>query len=218
MESRLGPLVHRIVRPGAALVVLGVLQFLAAMIVVQLYFPGYSLLANAISDLGGSQSPAAWVFNLSIRVLGVFTFLGVLLIRSTFPPRRATYLGLGFLLLAGVGAFLVGTFPEQSTWPVASIHAIVSLWTFLTSGLALLFLSLAMLRDTRWEGFRFYTFLSGAITLVALLLLALGAFGALQFGGMERLVVAPILLWGLVVGIHLLRLQVYAPGIKSLGA
>jgi hypothetical membrane protein len=218
MSERMGPLVHRVVRPGALLLVVGALQFVVAMIVVQLDYPGYSLLGNAISDFGGPNSPLPWVFNASIIILGIFLIFGAILIRSAFPAKRSTQFGLLFAALTGVGALLVGTFPEEATWPIASIHGVVSLFTFVCLALALLLLSFAMLRDTRWEGFRFYTFLSGLVSLVALLLLAVGWYGALQFGGMERLVVAPGILWALVAGTHLLRMQVYAPpGVKSLG-
>jgi hypothetical membrane protein len=213
VAERLGPLVHRIVRPGASMLLVGSSQFIVAMIVVQLKFPGYSDFSNAISDLGGPNSPDAIVFNISIRVLGALGVLATILIRSTFPARWSARLGLLFLVIASLGAFLVGTFPEGSTWPFAGIHSAVSLVTFLGSGLALLTLSLGMLRDTRWDGYRFYTFLSGLVTLVALGLFASSVYVGLGLGGMERLVVAPILLWALVVGVHLARMPVYAPSL-----
>ena len=213
MEERLGPLVHRIVRPGSALLIVGSLQFIAAMIVVQLLYPGYSAISNLVSDLGGPQSPDAIVFNISVRVVGVFGVLAAIMIRSALPPRLTARLGLLFLAIASVGAFLVGTFPKGSTWPFTGIHSAVSFVAFLGAGFSLLFLSLGMLRDTRWDGYRFYTLLSGLVTLVALALFAGGAYVALGPGGMERLVIAPILLWAIVAGTHLARFPVFAPNV-----
>ena len=52
-----------------------------------------------------------------------------------------------------------------------------------------------MFRDTRWDGFRAYTMLSGLVILIALILFATKNYAGLGVGGMERLVVAPMLLW-----------------------
>jgi hypothetical membrane protein len=210
-----GPLVRRSARLGGGLFLVGSLQFVAAMVVVQLGYPGYSDTANSISDLGSSMSPWAWLFNDSIRLLGLFGILGVLLLRSAFASKTTTHLGLAALLVASLGAIAVGTFPEGSRWPFAGIHSVVALVTFLGSGVALIFLAIAMSRDTRWKGMRFYSFVSGVVTLVALVLFATGRYAGIGPGGMERLIVAPILLWGVAVGVHLARLQVYAPGATS---
>ncbi|HEV2231364.1 MAG TPA: DUF998 domain-containing protein, partial [Thermoplasmata archaeon] len=131
--------------------------------------------------------------------------------RSAFADRFSSRLGLLALLIASVGAFLVGTYPEPSTELGGHIHAYVSLVTFLGSGISLLFFALAMLRDTRWEGFRGYTGLSGMVTLVALAVFAAWATNTGSAGLVERLIVAPILLWAFVAGLHLLRLRVFAP-------
>ncbi|MCI4324289.1 MAG: DUF998 domain-containing protein [Thermoplasmata archaeon] len=212
-----GPLVRRSARLGGAILAFGSIQFVAAMVVVQLYYPGYSDSGNAVSDLGSSMSPWAWLFNDSIRVLGLAAILGALLIRSAFASKSTTHLGLGALVVGGLGAIGVGTFPENTTWPVAGIHGVVALLTFLGSAVALLLLALAMSRDTRWQGLRAYSFLSGILTLLAVGLYATDRYLGLGPGGMERLIIAPILLWGVVVGIHLARLQVYVPASSPSG-
>ncbi len=210
-----GPLVRRSARLGGLLLAAGSVQFVAAMIVVQLYYPGYSDTGNYISDLGSSMSPWAWLFNDSIRLLGLLGILGTVLVRTAFASKTTTHVGLGALLVAELGAIAVGTFPEGSSWPFSGIHSVVSLVTFLGSAVALLFLALAMSRDTRWQGLRAYTFLSGVVTLVAIGLFASGHSFALGPGGMERLVVAPILLWAVLAGVHLARLSVYEPAVAG---
>ncbi|MCI4319042.1 MAG: DUF998 domain-containing protein [Thermoplasmata archaeon] len=205
-----GPMVHRSARFGGLLFLLGSLQFVIAMIVVQAMYPAYTDFGNYVSDLGSSHSPWAWLFNDAIRLLGVLGFLGTLFIRSAIPARLSGRVGLGFLLIASIGAFLVGSFPEGSPELGGNVHSVVSAVTFIGSGLGLLALGPAMLRDTRWEGFRGYTFLSGIVTLVALVLFFAGAYPGLGPGGMERIIIAPILLWAIVAGAHLLRLQPYS--------
>jgi hypothetical membrane protein len=216
--TTLGPLVRRSARVGGAVLTFASLQFVAAMAVVQLYYPGYSDTGNYVSDLGSSTSPWATVFNLSIRILGILAIAGAFLIRTAFASKTTTHIGLGMLIVAGLGAVAVGLFPENSTWPFSGIHSLVSLVTFLGSGIALVFLALAMSRDTRWQGLRFYTFLSGVVTLGALGLFASNHFYGLGPGGMERLIIAPILLWGIVAGIHLARMPTYVPSASSGGS
>jgi hypothetical membrane protein len=219
VSTTLGPLVPRAARWGGALFILGTVQFLLAMAYVQSqYVGGYSDLSNHISDLGNfHQSPAYRVFNGSIILLGLAGLFGTALIRSAFARRRSSRIGLAFLALASLGAIGVGIFPETATELGGHIHGVVSLATFLGSALALIFLAFAMVRDTRWDGFRGYTGLSGVVTfgaLVALLIAGGESSGGLlaNIGLIERIVVAPILLWSIVAGIHLVRLPTYSPG------
>ncbi|HTT25600.1 MAG TPA: DUF998 domain-containing protein [Thermoplasmata archaeon] len=209
----LGPMVYRSAHVGAALLVLGVVQFLLGMGWAQYLYPnppGYSLTGNYISDLGSpGGSTHAVVFNTSIRLLGLCGIIGAYLIRTAFPARRTARLGIAALALAGVSAFAVGTFPEDYMGGTA--HGAVSALTFFFSGLALVVLAAAMIRDTRWKGMRTYTFASGIFTWIAMVLFAEGTYLGIGPGGMERLVVAPILLWGILAGAHLLRTPRYSP-------
>jgi hypothetical membrane protein len=221
-----GPLVHRSVHHAAIFWVVGVLQFLAAMIVTQLAWsnPSYSLTQNYISDLGAVNcgtfggrsicSPWHLVFDVSIVLLGALLIFGVLLIPTAFPNRRSRTVGLGLFALAGCGAIGVGLSPEDVN---LTVHQIVALLAFAGGALALIVLGIAMFRDTRWDGYRGYTMLSGLFTLVALGLFVAkswqwgGLWADLGPGGIERLIVAPILLWVLVASIHLLRIRSFAP-------
>jgi len=223
-EPRLGPLVHRAVHHGAALWLVGSLEFIVAMVVVQLAWtghPGYNLSSDVISDLGNTAcgpwpsatstdvcSPWHTVFNASIVVLGILIILGAILVRTGFPQRRSSTIGLGMIALSGVGAIGVGLFPENLH---LGFHEIFSLIAFLLGGLAFVVLGFAMFRDTRWDGFRAYSLFSGLVTLIALILFVAHAYAGLGMGGMERLIVAPELLWLIVLPVHLLRIPQYAP-------
>jgi len=224
-RERLGPLVHRAVHQGAILLLVGAFEFILGMAVTQIgYGSSYSLTQNYISDLGAVKcgefggsgslpghyacSPWHLVFNISIILLGIILIFAAILIRSAFPPRRSRTLGLFILALSGIGAMGVGFSPEDVN---ITIHAASAFLAFLGSGVALIILGFAMFRDTRWDGFRMYTVVSGLVGLIALALFASKVYGPLGVGGMERLIVAPILLWAIVVGIHLVRIPTYAP-------
>jgi hypothetical membrane protein len=208
----LGPLIRRRARYGGAVLALGSLQFVGAMVVVQLGYPGYSDLGNSVSDLGGSSSPRALLFNVSVVLLGVLAILAVGLVRSAFRKGFGARAGLGLLALAGVGAIGVGFFPEGN-----HLHSSFSGLAFVASGAALLLLALGMLRDTRWDGYRLFTFVGGVVTFVGIALFTGPSTLGLGAGGAERLVIAPVLLWAVVAGVHLLRLPVYGGPLTAFG-
>jgi hypothetical membrane protein len=222
---RYGPLVHRQVHHGAILLAIASIQFIAANIITQIgYGSSYSISGNFISDLGARYcgyfggsgsftghyacSPWWYVFDASSVIMGLLLILSVLLIQSAFPARRSRTIGLGLLALAGVGAIGVGLFPEDVN---IHAHSASALLAFAGGGVALIILGVAMFRDTRWDGYRVFTVVCGLVALIALILFATGTYAGIGVGGMERLIVAPVLLWALVVGIHLARIPTYAP-------
>lgn len=223
-EPRLGPLVHRSVHHGSSLWLVGVLQFLVAMAIVEIAWtghPAYSLTRDVISDLGNTQcgpwpqststdvcSPWHDLFNASAILLGALVILGAVLVRTGFAPRRSSSIGLALVALAGAGTIGVGVFPENVN---LTVHSLSSLVAFLLGNLALVVLGFAMLRDTRWDGLRAYTVISGLFGLVASGLFLGHVYAGIGEGGMERLIVAPLLLWLAASSIHLLGIPQYAP-------
>jgi hypothetical membrane protein len=212
--------------------VVAVVEFIVGNIVTQIgYGPSYSLTENYISDLGAAHcgyfdgmgsfpgryacSPWHIVFNVATVVMGLLLILAVVLIQSAFPKRRSSQLGLGLLALAGIGAIGVGLSPEDVN---ITIHSASALLAFAGGNIALIVLGFAMFRDTRWDGYRAFSMLCGLIGFVALVLFATRNYYALGVGGMERLIVAPVLLWALVVGVHLYRIPTYAPPSTTLTA
>lgn len=220
--ARLGPLVRRSVHHGALLWFVGILQFLVAMAVTEsVWSYPYSLSSNAISDLGNTGcgpwphatssvvcSPWYFLFDGSAIVLGLLVVVGAILVKSAFPQRKSSTVGLGLLLVSGIGTAGVGSVPENVYLPGHLLFATLALGI---GGVALLALSVAMMRDTRWDGYRAYTLLSGAISVVAFVLLATGHDFGLGYGGMERLTAGPEFLWLIVASVHLLYIPTFAP-------
>jgi hypothetical membrane protein len=193
------------VRAGAALIGVGVVQFAIAMAVVQAKYPGYSDLTNYISDLGNTaMSPWHVVFNVSIVLLGVFAFVGILLSWTGFPRGGSRLVGLVLLLIATIAAMLVGFFPENVNPPV---HDLASLMVFLPGGLALAVLSAGMGPRTTWHALRWASLALGVITLVSLAYYAPTQQNNSTWdpGLIERFITFPILIWGFLAAVHLYR-------------
>jgi hypothetical membrane protein len=211
MQPEGNPMVRRTVRTGAALFVFGAAQFIVGMIVVQSQYPGYNLKWNYISDLGGAHSPWALAFDASVILLGVCAIFGALLVWSAFDPRPSRGVGLGFVLIGGIGAVGVGVFPETTPVLNGGMHVIVSAIAFVGAGVGLAVLSFAMAPGPHWRASRPFTLVCGVVTLAATVLFELSVNLGLGPGGMERLIVAPILLWAIAEGIHIARLPRFAP-------
>ncbi len=193
------------VRTGAGLIALGIVQFSAAMAVVQYGYPGYSDAANYISDLGNTAtSPWHVVFNVSIVVLGILAFAGILLAWEGFPAGGSRPAGLILLLLASLGAIFVGLFPENVN---PTVHGIASLTVFGPGGVALLVLAAGMRPRTNWHWFRWLSVTLGLIDLVSLAYYVPTQSTNTTWdpGFVERLIVFPILIWGLLAAAQIAR-------------
>jgi hypothetical membrane protein len=204
----------RFVRLGAIAYLVGVVQFLLAAILSIIYYgpPSYNLQRDSISDLQavkcgifqGNQvcSPLHLVANLSVTILGLLLILGSLLIRPTFPAGRGRSVALALLVLAGLGTAANGFTPEDVT---LTGDALTAFFAFLCANLGLIQLGRVTARDAQLRGQGAYALISGAAGLAALILYAANVTGPLGMGGMEWLIIGPILLWMLVVGTRLVR-------------
>lgn len=201
-------------RLGGLAWLVGAVQFVVAMAVTQLaWTTPYSLLTNAVSDLGAVTchenpmgtsyvcSPLHALFNGSIIVFGALVVVGTWAVRPLLPRGRVATAGAALLVVAGLGAGIVGLFPEDT---VGVAHGVGALLAFVGSAGALAALGIAMNRDPRWAGYEALTSGCGAIsTGVLVTSLFRTEYGPLGFGGTERLLLAPALLWLAIVGARL---------------
>jgi hypothetical membrane protein len=178
----------------------GSVQFGILLIVAESVYPGYSVSLNYVSDLGATcpssgscviDQPASIVFSSSIILLGVSILLGAYFLQKEFHWTPASAL----IGLAGVGALGVGLFPETT----GIVHSLFSLMVFLFSGLS----AIVAARFQKKPLF-YLSIILGFATLIALLLYVDGDYLGLGVGGMERMVVYPVLLWGIGFGGHLM--------------
>lgn len=207
---------ERWVRLGGLAWLLGVIQFVATMIVVQLAWTHpYNPLQNAVSDLGAVTchenpmgtsfvcSPWHVAFNVSIIAFGILVAAGAIAARPGLPPGRIAQCGAAVLVVAGVGAVLVGVFPEDVQ---GVAHSLGALLAFVGSSIALILLGIAMSRRRGWGGYRALSLGCGVFSGGVIVASNVSEnWGPVGFGGLERLIVAPALLWLFVVGIRLSR-------------
>lgn len=199
-------------RLGAALWALTAL-FLPLQFVVALWWPdGYSLSANAISDLGvtscgvfddGSAparavcSPWHALFNVGVMASGVVTTLGAVLLYGRWPDLAGR---IGVFLAAASGVFVVVVgFAPWDLLP--GVHDAAALAQAATQWLAMLLLASAAGRGL----FRRVTVVTVVVSVASFLdfLLSLDGQGAavLPLGIAERLAFDTLVVWTAGVGV-----------------
>ncbi len=161
---------------------------------------GYSESANYISDLGANCPsgggacyipPSALLYNSTIVVLGLLILVGAYFLYRAFHWKPGTVM----IALAGIGAIGVGVFPETA----GILHPISSLIVFLFAGL-----SAIVTAGYQKKPMSYFSVILGFVTLAALLFYMAGEYLGLGAGGMERVVVLPVLLWAVGFGGHMM--------------
>jgi len=202
-------------KAGVALFV-GAVQFSICLILSEIYYSAYgplnvsasgnatgysySVSSNYISDLGAlcrttcTSVPTAYLFDGSIIILGLLIVLAGYYLQRAFHWRPATIL----IVIAGIGALGVGFFPETTgIW-----HDIFSLITFLFTGL-----SAVVAARFQKKPLFYFSIILGLLTLAALFLYIGNEYAGLGPGGMERIVVYPVLVWSIGFGGHLMATE-----------
>ena len=185
--------------------VVGSTQFILAMIVVQLFYAGYSDTLNPISDLGNSNlSPIAWLYNVCIAATGVAGLVATFLIASILPRIRIRFVGLGFFTLGNIGLILLGLFPENTAVLGGFAHSLAGQTAFPGYAVAIIAIAFTVRNDPRWKNDPLYSVTLGLVSLVAVLLYGSGMYFGIGPGGMERIFLAADLTWLIVFGLRLI--------------
>lgn len=172
-------------------------QFILGLVVAEALYPGYSISANYISDLG--VGPSAIYFNSSVFLMGLLMLIGAYFLQRAFNYTMLTVM----LVLTAVGSMGVGVFTED----FGIIHMVVSLIAFLFGGLSAIFSAIC----SHVHEFKLLktpssivAIVLGVMSLGALALFAGGIYLDLGKGGMERMIAYPLLVWGAGFGGYLL--------------
>ncbi len=183
------------------IIFIGVGQFAFCMVLAEIYYPGYDVSVQTISDLGATckdgvcrfVQPSSDIFNASAVLLGIMLFFAAYYLRKGSGSRSLPL----FEGLAGVGLIGVGTFNES--YGVA--HVFFSAFTFFSIGIqALLVFKVAK------PPFSYFSTVAGVISLVAIVLYGTGTYLGLGQGGMERMIVYPVIIGGLAFGGYLMAI------------
>jgi hypothetical membrane protein len=182
---------------AGALLFIAATQFVFGLIVSEALYSGYSIADNYISDLG--VGPSAMYFNSSVFLMGLLMIIGAYFLQRAFDFKILTVL----LVLTAVGAMGVGVFTED----FGVIHSVVSLIAFLFGGLSAIF-SVVCSYVHKFKlvkmPFSAIAVILGLMSLGALILFMADMDLGLGVGGMERMIVYPLLLWGAGFGGYLI--------------
>ncbi len=188
------------------LMFVGVIEFAFFFVLSEIYYPGYSVSTNYISDLGATCTstcqfvqPSSMLFNTSISILGLLLLGCSFYLWKGFGSKPLTI----FAILSAIGTAGVGIFNES----FGTIHGDFSSLTFLSIGI------FAVLAYRVVEPpISYFSLVAGIITLTAAVLYGSHAYLGLGAGGMERMVVYPVLLWAIGFGGYLMAIGQAARG------
>ena len=197
---------------GKAFYVAAPVQFVVCLAVAAAKYgpPAYSPIGVTISDLqavgcGTFQgayvcSPLHSLANLSVAVLGILVAGGSLLLRPSLPEGAGRNRGVLLLAVAGAAAFANAFTPEDVTLAGDQITALIA---FLSANFGLIQVGRGASSDPGWRRFSWITTALGVIGVAALVLSGLGGASLVGEGGIEWLIVAPILVWTPLLGVRL---------------
>ena len=191
------------------------LWFLIQIIAAWVFSPSYSLVSNSISDLGetscggsygdGMCSPRWWLMDyVGFLLLGLVMVVGSALLYHEFTQRaprerRAAMIGFSLMASAGLGAILVGFFPEN----VNSTMHILGAFLAIGLGNVAIFALGAVL--TLPESMRRSMLTFSTLSLAALVCFASHKYFGIGAGIMERLAAYPETIWLITFGLYVWR-------------
>jgi hypothetical membrane protein len=185
-------------------------QFIAGVQLAQAYYPNYSVTQQYLSDLGATcpgglgttpcfiLEPSGIIWGATLSLMGLLSMLGAGLI---FFVRRIRLLP-ALLGMWGLGTAIAGWFPQS----VYIVHGPASALAFVAGSIAALITVRLHLDVPRLLGIVCTAL--GAFSLIGIALLRIFPFEELNTtpiggGGVERLIVYPIVGWELLLGAFL---------------
>jgi hypothetical membrane protein len=181
-------------RTAGLVIFVGAVQFVLAIIISEAVYSGYSVGQQYMSDLGNWSLAGnfAAIWNVSAILLGLFVIAGAYFIQRGFKNRLFTSL----LVITGVGAVGMGVVAEDISDPVHSIFALF----------AFVFMAAAAIMSYKFvkSPLSYISVILGAVSLLALVFYFSGFYLGLGLGGMQRLIIYPLLLWNLGFGAYLI--------------
>jgi hypothetical protein len=197
---------ERLVRRLAGVAVVGVLVYVLLDIVAQVLPPHYNPITQAESDL--AVGPYGYVMTVNFVIRGVFSSALLVAMAIAMKPTTRSRIGLAFWSLWALGAFILARFATDLGATEHSLHGKIHVSTaliaFVAATVGEILLSRCLYAEARWRQLgRRATWISMS-TLVTLIL-----FGPLTRAGagglIERLFLASILVWVLVIATGLYR-------------
>jgi len=181
-------------RIAGLLFFVGAVQYFFGIVISEAFYSGYSVKQQVVSDLGNWSVAGnyAAIINTSSILLGLFVITGAFYIQRTFRKRLFSSL----LALNGVGWIGVGLFALNIS---SSLHGIFAIYGNFAFGLASVIVSYKFQKSP----FSYQSIIFGALMIVACILYESGSYLGLGLGGMQRLIIFPLLFWMIGFGAYL---------------
>jgi len=199
---------HRLALGG----LFGPILFMLIIAVAAFLRPGYSHIDNFISELGATGTPYAWLMNY-----GGFVPTGLLLIAfgisliKRLPQNRLTLVVSSLALLFGAGVAASGLISCDPGCPQVGgtfenfIHDKIAPISFLCLIIATGILGIYFRKLTVWRALWLYSIITSIIALCFLLVLVNSLESRVLIGLWQRLMLATLFLWCMIVGVHAFR-------------
>ena len=193
-------------RPYFIATILGIVLYIILDIIAQLLPPHYSVISQAESLL--AVGPYGYIMDVNFVVRGLLSLSFIIGFIITVNSKKSQYrIGLILLGIWSIGAFILAFNPADATPPATihgTIHQITALITFFGGGFGILALSLRMRTENKFKEITKYTLPLSILSVISPVVL----FSHLllsYFGLIERIFLASILLWMLIISGHLLK-------------
>lgn len=216
---------------GAALWALALLTFPAQILSAAQWPRTYSWTSNLISDLGVTScatfdagrrveryicSPAHVLANGATVANGMLLAVGAVLLWSAWPRVRTGRIAMAVLTLGGILVMAVGLLPWD-THPAA--HDAAALSQAVVQWIGMIVLAVALRGSTRARWVSGLTVVTVVVSMIGFVLFADGISGgpslALGLGVTERIAFDTLTLWGVALGLVLLRTATPMRGVAA---
>ena len=200
----------RILKAAGILALVAAAQWVLLVIVAETQYPNYVIQQHFLSDLGATcqrglvpiacviVSPASQIWNSTLALMGLLSLVSAVLVYAATRKKAFSI----FFGLWGLGAFIAGVVPET----LLSVHELASTVAFVGG-------SLAAIVAYRFlpSPLKYLSVVLGLLSFASLFVLIFegpfyrwnGIFG-LGVGGIERMVVYPIIIWEIALGAFLM--------------
>jgi hypothetical protein len=170
----------------------------------------YSLIRDSISSL--ALTDIGWVQSIGFLAIGLLVEIFAAGLLFNILDCRGFHLSIACLAIMGFGMLLLGAF---RTDPVGAadttdgiIHNVAATAVFWLFPVTCILIVRALRYDRYWESLFKYTLIAAILGFVLVILVALLDDTVSWFGLAERLLVANIIVWVLVMGWRLLRISI----------
>jgi len=197
----------------AVLTIIGIVAYVALVVIAQLLPPHYSVIKTAESDLAVGRY--GWLMTSAFVARGALSLALVAALALATRGAARSRIGLWLIGLWGAGALLLAVFPTDPPGAARTahggIHALVAFAAFFAVGLGELLVSRRIAALDGWHQFakrvRRLALVALAVCVAAVAALGLSAAGNGGLGSvaglLERVFLGLVLLWMLLVGVRL---------------